>query len=60
MMWSSKHAINYMHVSIVKPQGLYAKDYHDHKSSGHNIVVQSIVDRSRCIVGWSIGGKQIQ
>ncbi len=42
MMWSSKHAINDMHVSIVKPQGLYAKDYHDHKIGGHNIVVQSI------------------
>jgi hypothetical protein len=41
-MWSSKHAINDMHVSIIKLQGLYAKDYHDHKIGGHNIVVQSI------------------
>jgi hypothetical protein len=49
-----------MHVSIVKLQGLYAKDYHDHKTGGHYIVVQSIVDRSKCVVGWSIGGKQIQ
>lgn len=59
-MWSSKHEINDMHVSIVKPQCSYAKDYHDHKTDGHNILTQSIVDRSGCIVGWSICGQQMQ
>ncbi len=38
-----------MYVSIVKPQGLYAEDYHDRKTNGHNIVAQSIVNRSNVL-----------
>jgi MoaA/NifB/PqqE/SkfB family radical SAM enzyme len=47
---SMQGTIDYIHVSIVKPQGSYEEDEYYHKTCGYNKVVQAIVDYHKRIL----------
>lgn len=50
-----QNATNEIHISIVKLQGGFVKDYYNHKRGGNGIVAQTIVDYNKKCISFFVG-----